>query len=100
MLLDVYEKSPTIVSRAIAGEYLLVPICGKTADLNCIYSLNALGAFIWDHIDGRRTVADIVESVVRDYDVTREDAERDVIEYVAALREVGAIVLRSPETER
>lgn len=91
MLRDVYVKSPNVVSRTIAGECLLVPIRASAADLSSIFSLNALGAFIWEHIDGRRTVEEIIECVLREYDVLREEAERDVIEYLTTLERVGLI---------
>ncbi|HXF04505.1 MAG TPA: PqqD family protein [Blastocatellia bacterium] len=95
----VYGKSPNVVWRAIAGESLLVPIRASAADLSSIYSLNELGAFIWEALDGRRTVEDIIECVVREYDVAREDAERDVIEYLATLEQIGVIVRCFPSGE-
>lgn len=92
----VYVKSPNVVWRAIAGESLLVPIRASAADLSSIYSLNELGAFIWETLDGRRTVEEIIECVVREYDVLREEAERDVIEYLTTLEHIGVIVRCSP----
>lgn len=91
MLNEVYVKSPDVVSRTIAGECLLVPIRASAADLSSIYSLNALGAFIWEHVDGRRTVEDIIACVLQEYDASREEAERDVIAYLTDLRQVGLI---------
>lgn len=91
MLQAVYRKSPTMVFRKIADEYLLVPIRGDAANLEKIYTLNDVGAFIWEQIDGVRSVQQIIEAVVHEYDVTPDEAERDVTEYLGRLVRIGAI---------
>jgi len=94
VLETVFRKSPTIVFRKIADEYLLVPIRRDVADLDKIYTLNDVGAFIWEQIDGARSVQQIVEIVACEYEVGRDDAERDVTEYLGRLLKIGAIVPR------
>jgi len=47
-----YEKEANMVAREIAGETILVPIRQSAADLQCMYSLNAMGSRIWELIDG------------------------------------------------
>ena len=48
------------MGRRIAGEYVLVPLVSHGADLDAIYNLNAVGAFIWDRLDGRTPGTKIV----------------------------------------
>jgi hypothetical protein len=49
--------------------------------------LNEVGSLVWDRIDGRRTLDEILESVLQEYDINRDQAERDIAAFVAALRE-------------
>jgi len=91
MLQAVYRKSPTMVFRKIADEYLLVPIRGDAANLEKIYTLNDVGDFIWEQIDGVRSVQQIIEAVVHEYDVTPDEAERDVTEDLGRLVRIGAM---------
>jgi hypothetical protein len=86
-----FTKSPELTTRAIAGEMLIVPVTGRVGDLDSIYTLNEVGSRIWQMIDERTSVAEIVLTISREYDVTREEAERDVIALIDALAEAGLI---------
>jgi len=52
-----------------------------------LHSLDDIGGFIWNMIDGKRKVADIVDCVFEEYDVERSSAERDIIYFVKILFE-------------
>ena len=86
-----FSKSPELTTRAIAGEMLIVPVTGRVGDLDSIYTLNEVGSRIWQMIDERTRVVEIVEAVSRDYEVSREEAERDVISLIASLAQAGLI---------
>jgi hypothetical protein len=86
-----YEKDPSIVHRNIAGEAILVPIRRNVADMESIYTLDGVGAFIWELIDGQRTAGDIKVAILNEYDVTPEVAEMDLVEFLQQLQTIGAI---------
>lgn len=81
----VFIKREEIVSRKIAGETLLVPVMGSLADMQRIFSLNAVGEYIWCHLTGDKDLEEIVSGVVSDFEVTREEAARDVQEFIDEL---------------
>lgn len=76
---------------------MLVPIRREAADLEKIYTLNEVGAFIWEQIDGTRSVQQIVAMVVEQFAVTADEAERDVVEFMELLSRIGAILPRHSE---
>jgi len=84
-------KKGEFVTRSIAGETLVVPVRGQVGDLNAIYSLNEVGAFIWDQFDGPKSLTQIVEAVCGEFDVAREQAEKETSEFIAALEAAGMI---------
>ena len=86
-----FSKSGELTTRAIAGETLIVPVTGRVGDLDSIYTLNEVGSRVWQLIDDQNKVKQIVESVSEEFEVTREEAERDVIELINALAEAGLI---------
>jgi len=86
-----YHKESRIVSRKIAGECILVPISSKGGDLDSIYTLNEVGAFIWELIDGEKRLAQIKEIIVDEFEVGPERAEKDLEEFVLQLEQVGAV---------
>ena len=86
-----YKKNPMVIHREIAGEVVLVPIRRNVADMESIYSLEGVGASVWDLIDGKRTMGDIRNALVDEYDVDPEILDADLIEFVEQLESIGAL---------
>ena len=86
-----FKKKGEFVTRSIAGETIVVPLRGQVGDLNAIYNLNEVGAFIWDQIDGRKSITQVVEAVRGEFEVAAEQAERETSEFIAALEAAGMI---------
>ena len=86
-----FTKDPNLVYRRIGEQCLLVPIRRQTADLNYIYQLNTLGGHIWDLIDGQRTVREIRDQLLAEFEVSPQAVEQDMSEFLAQLVELGGI---------
>ena len=86
-----YKRDENFVYRKIVNETILVPIKDNVGDMSCIYNLNEVGAFIWEQLDGEKTLSDILSMVTDEFDVTAEDAEIDLHDYISDLDEIGAI---------
>ncbi len=87
----VYKKSDSIVSRKIADEFLLVPIKQNVGDLESIYTLNEVATRVWELIDGKKKVKEIKDKIVEEFEVTPQEAEKDLASLVKQLLAVGAI---------
>jgi hypothetical protein len=87
-----YGKNDMMVGRKIADEFILVPIRQTVGDLQCMYTLNGVGARIWELIDGHSTIDDITTAIVREYEVETPQAKADVIEFLEQMKEIGAVV--------
>ena len=90
-LSNIYQKDSNIVFRKIANEYILVPVRQKVADLNSIYILNEIGAMIWELIDGRKSLTEILANVMAGYDVETETAKDDLLYFVGQLVKIKAV---------
>ena len=86
-----YEKDPSVVYREIAGEAILVPMRRNIADMESIYTLDSVGADIWDLIDGERTLGDILDVLLDEYDVEASVLSGDLDEFIEQLVSAGAI---------
>jgi hypothetical protein len=86
-----FTKKGDFVSRAIAGEMVVVPVKGQVGDLDAIYNMNEVGAFIWNRIDGRSTVRQIVEAVGAEFEAASVDVEEDALQFIAALQAAGLV---------
>lgn len=80
-----------LIKREIAGDTILVPV-GKTVyESNGLFVLNELGAFIWDLLPEAETAESICDAVLAEYEVTREEAEKDIAEFLENLRKLNII---------
>lgn len=86
-----FIKGADLVTRDIAGETIIVPVKNGVGDLNSIYTLNELGTTIWNLIDGRTRIREMIKAITREYEVTEEEATRDVTEYLDSLEKAGLI---------
>jgi hypothetical protein len=86
----VYKKSDSIVSRKIADEFLLVPIKQNVGDLESIYTLNEVATRVWELIDGKKKVKEIKDKIVEEFEVTPQEAEKDLANLLKQLLAVGA----------
>ena len=71
---------------------------GEAAILNIAngvyYGLDPVGAQIWNLIQKPRSVTDIRDTILREYDVTPAECERDVISLLKKLLAEGLIEVR------
>jgi len=89
-----YNKETNLVTRDIAGETIIVPVKSNVGDLDSIYTLNELGTLIWQLIDGKNSVSQIVDAICSAYDVTPEEAIDDTIDFISAMEEKGLMRLK------
>jgi coenzyme PQQ synthesis protein D (PqqD) len=89
----VYTKSPDYVYREVAGEFILVPIRRRLNEVNSLYVLNETGAALWRRIDGTRSAREVIDDFIQEFEVTREEIEKDFSTLLEDLLSVQAIEL-------
>jgi hypothetical protein len=90
-----YRRSENFVFRRIEGETVLVPIRGNVGDLDCIYSLNPVGALVWEHLDGSQDLEAIKSRITAEYDVADDEAETDLLSFIEEMKTIAAVTIPS-----
>jgi len=89
----ILTRNPNAAYRVYDGQATVV-----MPDRAEVKVINTIGSVIWDKIDGKRTVGQIVESalesVLEGYDVTPDVARRDILAFLGDLLEHGMVALR------
>ena len=81
-------RAENVISRHVDQEAVLVsPEKGE------VKVINQTGALIWENCDGHTSVGQLVDLVCREYQVDREAAEKDLVEFLDALIMRGLITL-------
>lgn len=87
----VLRKNPNMVTRVIDDETILLPIYKSSDDINCIYTLNKVASRVWQLIDGKRTLPDIKNRVLKEFDTTPQEVDKEMQKLLKDLKEIKAI---------
>jgi MinD-like ATPase involved in chromosome partitioning or flagellar assembly len=86
------RRSDAFVSRKLGEETIVVPVRAGVANLEAIFTMNAVGSTIWNRIDGHASLDDLTRAVQGEFAVTPEAAAADVAAFVELLAAKGLIV--------
>ena len=86
-LKSILSHSPSVVTRKTGNEYVLVPVTDNIADMDSVYTLNETGAFIWEQIDGKKSVEEIIGAMTEEYDIDKESAKEDVLQFISKMND-------------
>jgi len=87
-----WARSERMVGRWVAGEFVVVPLRDRAADLDAIYNLSRVAAFIWERLDGRASGQEVVQALVERFEVSEEQAAADYLRFLEQLRSIEAVV--------
>lgn len=84
-----YSIKSGYVTREIAGEFIAVPI--DSLGGSNIIVLNEVSKFLWDELKTEKTVAELLDAMLSNYDVSKEEAEADLKDFINQLLENNLI---------
>ena len=86
-----YERNPDYIFRKIVDEFVLVPIHQDVADMDCIYTLNPLGAFVWERLDKPATEAELQAAILDEYAAAAQTVASDLEGFLQEMVAIGAV---------
>jgi Coenzyme PQQ synthesis protein D (PqqD) len=76
----VYAVSDEVVAREIEGEMIIVPLTSDVGDMEDeLYTLNETGKKIWDRLDGKTSLKDLITQLSDEYDASFQEIKSDVL---------------------
>lgn len=87
----IFIKNDNFVLLTVEGNYFVLPNTTEGILAEKLFSLDEVGKYIYDFIDGINMVEDITNKIVHDYDVTKEQAAMDVENFILNLQEQKVI---------
>ena len=79
------------ILREVAGNYIVVAVGDAVKNFNGIINLNETGAFLWKRLEEGATEEQLKESLLNEYEVDDEIAERDIKAFINKLAEKGLL---------
>src|SRR5246127_5393964 len=83
------------VSCALDGDTVILHVGSGT-----YYGLNAVGSTIWDLIQEARTIAEIHDRLLQQYEADAGECERDLLNILDDLSKASLVEIRDGRTEK
>jgi hypothetical protein len=77
-----------VLARQVGDETVMLDLANGT-----YFGLDPVGARVWQLLGEGRTLEEVCEAMAGEYEVTRDDIERDVMSLVEELANRGLIVV-------
>lgn len=90
-LSSVVRQSERTASRVVEGQAVVIVI-----DEQKLHTLNDVGTFLWGEVGEGCAVSALVDALLESYDVERERATADVLQFVEELLALGALETQEP----
>jgi hypothetical protein len=84
-LSEIHQKKSRFAVRNVGNELILVPLKNNIADMKEIFTLNEVGSFIWEKIDGKNSEDDIASAITVEFDIDHQTAKKDLAEFLEKL---------------
>ncbi len=72
----------------MAGETILVPVTTRAQEMG-LFTLNEVGTFVWERLDGDCSLAALADAISRHFEVDVPRAAADLEGFLGMLREAG-----------
>jgi hypothetical protein len=80
-------REEEVASKVIDGEAIIINLANGV-----YYSMDKVGALVWDRLQVGHTLDDVITAVTGSYDVAREQAESNVLDLVEELVQENLVV--------
>lgn len=79
------------ILRTVAGETVALPTGGVT-NFDMMITLNDTGRFLWELLEKGAEKEELVDALLKEYDVSKELAQESVDAFTARLKELDFLV--------
>lgn len=79
------------VLRQVADTWVVMPLGQMSLDFNGMLTLNETGALLWQALEKGGDAEALTNALTAEYDVSAEDARKDVEAFLAKLQNAGCL---------
>lgn len=84
--------SGEMIIREIAGEHILIPVGQAALKIHGMISLSESGLLLWRKLQAEDcSEENLVESILKEYDIDQETAAADVRGFLGKLEQIGIL---------
>lgn len=86
-LKSVFSKNSECPVRSIGDGLVIMAPSGDTT-----HSLEDIGAFIWNQLDGKHSLQQVLDAILSDYDIDENTAKDDLDSFISQMETAGLVM--------
>ena len=86
------KRNPDFLQQDVAGTKVIVPTGAAVTSFPGMITVNDTGVYLWELLETEQTVDTLVDALLENYEVEREQAKGDVESFLANLQSAGAVI--------
>ena len=79
------------VLKEIAGSHMVVPLGSQVENFSSIIKLSESGAFLWNLLSNEKTIDELVDAMLCEYDVDETKAREDIEKFIHKLEDADLV---------
>jgi len=88
---QLFKKKNGFVEKAVGNEIVIVPLVGKVAQMEKVFSLNEIGAFIYNCLNTKKTTDELLSLILNEFEIDRETALNDLELFISKAVKIGIV---------
>jgi hypothetical protein len=86
-----YQRNEDFIFRKIVEEIILVPIKQNVAEMEAVFTLNEVGAFLWEQLGQPRSLSELHNAVLNEFEADPAKVLEDIEDFLQAAETFGAV---------
>lgn len=86
-----YQRNEDFIFRKIVEEIILVPIKQNVAEMEAVFTLNEVGAFLWEQLGQPRSLSELHNAVLNEFEADSASVLEDIEAFLKEAEAFGAV---------
>lgn len=82
-----YTQNKDIIGSPIDDEMVMMDV-----DKGSYFGLNSMGSEIWNSIEEPKTIQELVDELIKEYEISEDECKTEVTKFIDALVDVNLII--------
>jgi len=86
-----YQRNEDFIFRKIVEEMILVPVKQNVAEMEAVFTLNEVGAFLWEQLGQPRSLSELHNAVLNEFEADPASVLEDIEAFLKEAEAFGAV---------
>ena len=81
--------SKNFILKKVCDEAMIIPLVDGGMDMSKVFNINEIGVIIYEGLENNKTIEQIKNDIISEYDIDEETVLNDINDFIAELKQKG-----------